>query len=271
MEIYYNRSVDNGETWGITNKRLTDDLAYSGCPSIAVCDSIVHVVWWDWRDSNYEIYYNRSVDNGETWGIDNRRLTTNSAYSGDPSIAVCDSAVHVVWVDERDSDYEIYYNRSVNDGETWGTDEMLTNSVGKSERVSVACWNCDYDYDVHIAWTDWRHGASNSEIYYKRHKCENTNVEESEELKVKSLELRVFPNPCSKKIVIRYSLNENRNGYTINDLQLTIHDISGKLVKTILTTNYDVEINLEELTNGIYFVKMATGDFKATKKIVLMR
>ncbi len=277
-EIYYNRSVDNGETWG-ANERLTDDLANSYCPSVAVRDSIVHVVWYDWRDGNEEIYYKRSVDNGATWGIIDERLSDIPAASNYPSIAVCGSTVHVVWYDWRDGDEEIYYKRSDNNGETWKNDERLTDAVGMAKLVSVACWDCSYDYDVHVAWTDHRDG--NEEIYYKRHKCEGASVEESEELKVKRLELEVFPNPCTKKTVIHYSLNGNRNDYTINDLRLTIYDLSGRLVKRLLDNEVisgnKIEVNLEELTNGIYFVKMethtglATSSFTATKKLTILK
>ncbi len=266
-EIYYKRSVDNGVNWEI-DKRLTNDPAVSYYPSIAVCDSMVHIVWYDWRNDNWEIYYKRSVDNGVNWEID-ERLTDNFAISHYPSVAVCDSIVHVVWTDERDSKGEIYYKRSFNNGMLWGADERLTNTASLPEHVSVACWNCSYDYDVHIAWTDERDG--NQEIYYKRHKCEGTSVEESKELKVKSLELRVFPNPFTQKTVIRYSLNGNRN-----DLRLTIYDITGRIVKTLVSEEkkagyYTVNFDAKDLRAGIYFVKLVAGDFKETKKLILMR
>ncbi len=281
-EIYYKRSVNNGENWGIINERLTNNSADSECPSVAVRDSIVHVVWHDECAGSWEIYYKRSVDNGKTWGIE-ERLTTDPDGSKYPSVAVHDSIVHIVWRDWRAGagNTEIYYNRSVNDGETWGIiDERLTNALASSYYPSVACWDCSYDYDVHVTWTDER--AGRPEIYYKRHKCEGTSVEESKELKVKSLEFRVFPNPFTQKTVIRYSLNGNRNDYTINDLRLTIHDITGRIVKTLVNEErkagcYDVSFDAKDLTAGIYFAKLVahtgltTGDFKETKKLILMR
>ena len=268
-EIYYNRSIDNGETWGIDNRRLTNDPATSWIPSIAIRDSIVHIVWYDRRAGNYEIYYNRSVDNGETWGIDNKRLTNSSAYSGIPSIAVCDSAVHVVWVDERDSDYEIYYNRSVNDGETWGGDERLTNAADMSGRVSVACWDCSYDYDVHIAWTDERVG--NQEIYYKRHKC-SASVEEQKSTSDKSTgaQLEVYPNPVVGSAIIKYQLPVK------SEISLKIYDITGRIVKTLASEekkagSYNVSFDAKGLTTGIYFAKLVVDDYKETKKLILMK
>ena len=270
-EIYYNRSVDNGETWGITNKRLTDDSAYSGCPSIAVCDSIVHVVWYDWRDGNYEIYYNRSVDNGETWEIIDKRLTNDPADSWYPSVAVCDSIVHVVWWDERAGagNMEIYYNRSIDNGETWGGDERLTDANGKSLHVSVSCWNCSYDYDVHVTWTDKRDG--NYEIYYKRHKCEGTSVEEDYRFKITDLRLEVCPNPFTQRTEIRFQISDARC-----QVSLKIYDMAGRMIKTLANEErkagyYNVSFDAEELTTGIYFVKLVVGDYKEIKKLILMK
>ncbi len=280
-EIYYKRSVDNGETWG-GDERLTDALAYSGYPSVAVSDSIVHIVWYDHRDGNEEIYYNRSIDNGMLWYSD-ERITDDLAASYNPSIAVCDSIVHIVWYDWRDNDEEIYYNRSVNDGETWGIiDERITDAVGKSHYVSVACWDCSYDYDVHIAWTDERDGGNNEEIYYKRHKCEGSNVEEDYRFKITDLGLEVHPNPFTQRTVISYQLPEelstnNSTGFFEQQLTtLKIYDITGRIVKTLVNKEksagcYDVSFDTQELTTGIYFVKLVVGDYKEIKKLILMK
>ena len=75
------------------------------------------LVWFDERDGNTEIYYNRSNDKGVTWGADTR-LTNNAARSTDPCVAVSGSNVHVAWTDARDNsptysgNFEIYYKRN---------------------------------------------------------------------------------------------------------------------------------------------------------------
>ncbi len=109
-EIYYKRSTDAGVSWG-ADTRLTNNTASSEYPSVAVSGSVVHVVWRDDRDGNYEIYYKRSTDAGVSWGADTR-LTNNTAYSSYPSVAVSGSVVHVVWHDNRDGNWEIYYKRN---------------------------------------------------------------------------------------------------------------------------------------------------------------
>jgi hypothetical protein len=45
-----------------------------------------------------------------SWGADTR-LTSDSAYSGYPSVSVSGQVVHIVWNDDRDGNPEIYYKR----------------------------------------------------------------------------------------------------------------------------------------------------------------
>lgn len=162
VEIYYKRSEDGGSTWG-EDTRLTYDDSYAESPSIAIEDSVIHLVWYDYRNATgTEIYYKRSTDEGLTWGPDSR-LTTNPSYSGFPSIAVSDQAVHVVWEDYRDGNGEVYYKRSDNGGLNWGADTQLTNEPADSWDPVVAV----HDSVVHIVWMDMRDGGA-YEVYYKR-------------------------------------------------------------------------------------------------------
>jgi hypothetical protein len=158
-EIYYKRSTDGGINWG-ADTRLTNNTAYSYCPSISVSGSVVHIVWTDYRDVYYEIYYKRSTDAGVSWGEDTR-LTNNTALKWYPSFAVSGSLVHIVWYDYRDGNREIYYKLSTDAGVSWGADTQLTNDPAYSEYPSVAVSG----QVVHVVWHDNRDG--NYEIYYK--------------------------------------------------------------------------------------------------------
>jgi hypothetical protein len=160
FEIYYKRSTDGGVSWG-ADTRLTNNSADSYNPSVSVSGQVVHVVWYDERDGNWEIYYKRSTDAGVSWGADTR-LTNNSANSYYPSVSVSGQVVHVLWSDNRDGNYEIYYRRSKDGGESWETDTRLTNNSANSYYPSVSVSG----QVVHVVWHDNRDG--NYEIYYKR-------------------------------------------------------------------------------------------------------
>jgi hypothetical protein len=159
-EIYYKRSVDGGVTWEDYVRLTEDDNIVSSIPSIRVEGEVVHVVWSDRRDGNYEIYYKRSVDGGVTWEAD-VRLTYDNGHSESPSIAVEGEVVHVVWHDERDGNPEIYYKRSVDGGVTWENDVRLTeDDNAESSYPSIAVEG----EVVHVVWWDKRDG--NYEVYY---------------------------------------------------------------------------------------------------------
>ncbi|HRB01368.1 MAG TPA: hypothetical protein PK294_13115 [Ignavibacteria bacterium] len=155
-EIYYKRSIDGGVSFQ-ADTRLTNNTASSFSPSVSVSGLVVHIVWNDRRDGNYEIYYKRSTDAGISWGADTR-LTNNSAHSQFSSVAVSGSVVHVVW---REMD-DIYYKLSIDGGVSFGTDTRLTNNLAGSNGPSVSVSGSA----VHVVWYDSRDG--NFEIYYKR-------------------------------------------------------------------------------------------------------
>jgi hypothetical protein len=58
-EIYYKRSVDGGISWE-PDVPLTNAPCSSEFASVALADSVVHVVWQDGRDLNEEVYYKRN-------------------------------------------------------------------------------------------------------------------------------------------------------------------------------------------------------------------
>ncbi len=160
-EIYYKRSTDGGNTWG-TDTRLTTADSSSAYPSMSVVGSVVHIVWRDSRFPVNEIYYRHSTDAGLTWGPETR-LTNDPANSYSASVSASGNNVHVAWEDNRDGNgVEIYYKRSTDGGNTWGTDTRLTTSAGNSEYPCVV----SSDSIIHVAWNDNRDG--NIEIYYKR-------------------------------------------------------------------------------------------------------
>jgi hypothetical protein len=160
MEIYYKRSTNGGLNWE-SDVRLTNDPAVSTNASVAVSGAVVHVVWSDERTGTPQIFYKRSTDDGVTWESD-VQLTNNPGFSSSyPCISVSDSTVHVVWYDNRDGNYEIYYERSSDAGTSWGAEQRLTQNSALSYNPSVSA----SDSNVSILWVDNRDG--NRELYYK--------------------------------------------------------------------------------------------------------
>jgi Tol biopolymer transport system component len=84
------------------------------------------------------------------------RLTNDSAVSRQPDIAVSGNYTYVVWSDDRDGNYEIYY-KMLDDSSVSVSDTRLTNSGASSITPSVAVDTAD---EVHVVWRE------GDDIYY---------------------------------------------------------------------------------------------------------
>lgn len=161
--VYHRRSTNCGTSWEIAT-RLVDsapfDLYYT---TIAVSGAYVYITWSDERDGNSEIYFKKSTDNGINWSPD-IRLTSNAAPSYSTSISSQGVFVHIVWVDERDGNREIYYKKSTDNGNIWSADVRLTNNPYESNSPSLVL----KDASIHLAWDDSRIGGNSLNIFYKR-------------------------------------------------------------------------------------------------------
>lgn len=142
---------------------------YNNAKSVAASGDLVHVVWWDERDNNKEIYFRRSTTGGTDW-FPEFRLTNRSDAQMDPSVAASGSAVHVVWADERDEPgwfrFVLFYARSLDGGASWNPQDYRLTSSTSGTCPSVAVSN----QLVHVAWQDDRlmSGKYINKIYYKR-------------------------------------------------------------------------------------------------------
>ncbi len=161
-DIYYKRFTDAGSSWS-PDTQLTTESSQEGYPKISAVGNTLHIAWQDYRFGfdNPEIYYKRSTDNGITWEAD-LRVSSDTNYSGMPSISAYGPYVHIVWGDTRDGNWEIYYRRSTDSGVSWGLETRLTDASGISVNPSISAFGTY----VHLVWEDRRDGPRN--IYRKR-------------------------------------------------------------------------------------------------------
>jgi hypothetical protein len=86
---------------------------------------------------------------------------------------------------------------------------------------------------------------------------------------------RSYPNPFKSQTAIRYSL------FAENKVSLSIYDISGRLVKTLVNQNqtsdiYSISWNGRDnkgrtVAQGVYFFRLKTDDFSETNRMLLIR
>jgi len=80
--------------------------------------------------------------------------------------------------------------------------------------------------------------------------------------------LPITPNPSSGLPVVRFSLLATAS------VELAVYDMSGRILQGIKEDEYSSgyhDIQLEELSPGIYFCRMTTGEFTATQRFVVIQ
>ncbi|MBV6477905.1 MAG: hypothetical protein HGGPFJEG_00650 [Ignavibacteria bacterium] len=79
-----------------------------------------------------------------------------------------------------------------------------------------------------------------------------------------------YPNPFNPETKINFSIPKN------DFVKLNVYDVSGKLVKSFVNRNlnagtYSVTFNGADLSSGVYFYRLTTSDFIATKSFMLVK
>jgi hypothetical protein len=143
--------------------QLTPGVSFAGSASIAASrDGVVHLVWVDTRSGLQQVWTRRFVP-GSGWTAE-QQLVFSATSSAAPSItADWHNHMHLVWVDARDGNNEVYYKEYV-PGVGWGaTDSRVTTNTLSQIQPYV---DADPIGNVYTVWTDLRNGSSNPDIYY---------------------------------------------------------------------------------------------------------
>jgi hypothetical protein len=80
-----------------------------------------------------------------------------------------------------------------------------------------------------------------------------------------------YPNPFNPVTVISYSVPKTAT------LNLKVFDIMGREIKTLLKNqlvsagSHEVSFNASGLPSGVYFYTLETGEFRSTKKMIIMK
>jgi hypothetical protein len=79
-----------------------------------------------------------------------------------------------------------------------------------------------------------------------------------------------YPNPFNPSTVIKYQVP------TTGKVMLKIYDLLGKEITTLVNENqnagyYSVPFDASNLSSGIYFYTLTSGEFSSTKKMTLVK
>jgi hypothetical protein len=151
----------------------------------------------------------------------------------------------------------ITYHKGTNDGLYIGTDigvfyidSTLTDWIPfQTGLPNVVVTDLEISYNNNKLWAaTYGRGLWNSDLYL------TTRINETEKLKN---DVYIYPNPTSTQLFIDTKIAIK---------EITIVNTTGKLVKS-LTLNSNV-IDVTDLSNGVYFIKLTTNEGLITKKFV---
>jgi hypothetical protein len=74
----------------------------------------------------------------------------------------------------------------------------------------------------------------------------------------------VYPNPATDNIILT-------SGIDLDNAQLLIFDLQGKIVSSSRISGTLVQISVENLATGLYNVMLVNGDSKSTSRLEIMR
>jgi hypothetical protein len=115
-----------------------------------------------WADSRHypitnrgEIYYRKSSNGGKSW-IFEKRLTFSDSTKEEPKIGINGSNIHIIWTDDRNGGWGVFYKNSTDGGITWSVDRRISHAKGVGYEADIAVNSSN----IHVVYYyDWQ-------IYY---------------------------------------------------------------------------------------------------------
>ncbi|MFA5032089.1 MAG: T9SS type A sorting domain-containing protein [bacterium] len=169
--------------------------------------------------------------------------------------------------------YDVYVIRTDSSGSTLWTKTFGGNDDDKGYSIQQTS-----DGGFIVAGETYSFGAGNNDVYLIRLDKE-TGVEEKSNIKYQKINIQIGRNPFRTSTIIHYATppnSDSRLSAVGGNTKLTIYDISGRCIKTLVNEQkpagtYTAILNAKELKAGIYFAELKTGNYNVTKKLILMK
>lgn len=135
-------------------------------------NGVLYAVWQETTLPGTDILFNRSQDGGGTWRESSVRLNTPppapSHTARIPVVAVNHRGeIYVVWEDFRHNTSDLYFNRSLDGGTTWLSQDLWVTGVRPPlASASNPILSADSSGNLYLLWTDIREAPHS--LYFNR-------------------------------------------------------------------------------------------------------
>jgi hypothetical protein len=236
-----------------------------------------------------DIILHFSINGGLNWSAGirvNQDALNNGKIQYCPSITVDSTgAIDILYYDDRHTtsdSAEVMLSRSKDGGNTW-TEIVISDHRFKPKPIAGAAASYQGDFisvvssgnKIYAHWMDdhsgiyqiWSTIIDINTISVRRI---NTELPGNFELS------QNYPNPFNPSTNIRFDIQKTENGYQKTVTKLSVFDISGRLIQTLIKQElqpgtYEVEFDGSGLNSGVYFYKLEYGKQTAVRKMLFVK
>ena len=151
-------------------------------------------------------------------------------------------------------------------GTPFDLDSVHLDSIRFVKLIDISGEGNAYDSDGHIIYDPYKTTGS-AGLDIDAIGVIHAGVLQENIKEVSKHQLRIYPNPAQDILQIEF--------HTSHIKQLVIYDLSGEMVKEINLENYSAlntyQIQVDDLKNGIYFLRIDAQKYQITKKLIISR
>lgn len=159
---------------------------------------------------------------------------------------------------------ELTAGNTLGDRRCLNATNMFTFNAGETKTITYATvntranrsnWRTKMEADIALVKSWYNKGIYPS--------CLKLNIGINGEKNESNLpSFKIYPNPCNGKFTIDFNTN---NGQKI----ITVFDIQGKVIRSMMTEKIEVNIDLAEYSKGLYLVNIQTEKGIVNSKIII--
>jgi len=303
FKIFFDKSLDGGNTWlandivaasqpggwdlgsggpggtGVTGIQRANGLPITCCDiSNSPYRGYIYINYLDSagvKDRDVKVV--RSTDGGNTWSAPIR--VNNDAAGKEQfltwmTIDRITGIIYIVFYDRRnytDHTTDVFLAKSTNGGTSWINERISSSSFLPNYNTFFGDYTniTAHNGKVRPIWA--RLVSSAISVYTAIIDFPNGIQQASNEIPSSFALYQNYPNPFNPVTKFKFDIPAGNSKQII---QIKVYDLLGKEVAEIVNGSlapgtYEYEWDASHLSSGVYFYKLISGNFEATKKLVL--